>query len=173
MHIRLDSDLWWERCHLHTYSNPIAVLIILKTDQWSKGVLILKLVEGMCGVKDHHFTLVKLKKYNHFSKPPNMAPIHSKRSHFRPSIRAAHPYQNESWAPPVSYIDFATPPSGHGCIKEYLECQNKSGNQRHPAKVLNSDFHFCPRSKSHLQNCLIHSKDFLTHTAQGRRHIIS
>ena len=31
-------------------------------------------------------------------------------------------------------------------------------------------FYFCPRSKPHLQNCLIGLKDFLTQTAQGRRH---
>ena len=39
---------------------------------------------------------------------------------------------------------FARPAGGHKCIKEHLECPNKSENQRHPAKVLNSDFYLCP-----------------------------
>ena len=68
---------------------------------------------------------------------------------------------------------FATPAGGHECTTEHLECPSKSGNQRHSAKVLNSDFYLCPRSKPHLQNCLIDSKDFLTQTAQGRKHIKS
>ena len=55
---------------------------------------------------------------------------------------------------------FARPAGGHKCIKEHLEC--KSGNQRHPSKVLNSDFYLCSRLKPHL-----------TKTAQGRRHIKS
>ena len=67
----------------------------------------------------------------------------------------------------------ATPAGGHKCIKKHFECQSKSGNQRHPAKVLNSDFCLCPRSKPHLQNYLIDSKDFGTRTAQGRGHIKS
>ena len=40
-------------------------------------------------------------------------------------------------------------------------------NQRHPTKVLNSEFHLCPRSKPYLQHCEIDFKDFLTQTAQG------
>ena len=30
--------------------------------------------------------------------------------------------------------------------------------------------YLCPRSKPHLQNCLIDLKDFLTQTVQGRTH---
>ena len=45
-------------------------------------------------------------------------------------------------------------------------------NPRHSAKVLNSDFYLCPRSKPHLQNYLIDLKDFLTQTVQARRHTI-
>ena len=66
---------------------------------------------------------------------------------------------------------FTTPAGGHKCIKEHLECPNKCGHRRLPAIVLNSYFYLCLHSKQHLQNCLIDSKDFLTQTAQGRRHI--
>ena len=65
---------------------------------------------------------------------------------------------------------FVTFAGGHKCIKEHLEYPKKSGNPRHSAKVLNSDFYLCPHSKPHLHNFLIDFKDFLTQTAQGRRH---
>ena len=68
---------------------------------------------------------------------------------------------------------FETPAGGNKCINEHLKCPNRSRNQRYPAKVLNHDFDLCPRSKPHVQNCLIDSKDFLTQTAQDRRHIKS
>ena len=68
---------------------------------------------------------------------------------------------------------FAKPAGGHKCIKEHHECPNKSENQRHPAEVLNSHTYLYPHSEQHLQNCVINSKDFLTRTAQGRRHIKS
>ena len=65
---------------------------------------------------------------------------------------------------------FATLAGGHKCIKEHPECPNKSGNPWPSAKVLNSDLYLCPHSKPHLHNCLIDLQDFLTQTAQGRRH---
>ena len=45
---------------------------------------------------------------------------------------------------------FATLAGGHKYIKEHHACQNKSGNLRHSAKVLNSDFDLCPRLKPYL-----------------------
>ena len=68
---------------------------------------------------------------------------------------------------------FATLAGGHMCIKEHLECPNKSAILQHSAKVLISDFNLCPHSKPHLHNCLIDLQDFLTQTAQGRRHTTS
>ena len=43
-------------------------------------------------------------------------------------------------------------------------------NQRHLAKVLNSEFYLCPRSKPHLQNRLTDSQEIFTKIAQGTRH---
>ena len=69
---------------------------------------------------------------------------------------------------------FATPAGGLKCIlKEHLPLQEILQNQQHPANVLNSDFYLCPLSKQHLQNCLIDSKDFLTQTTKGIRHILN
>ena len=55
------------------------------------------------------------------------------------------------------------------CIKEQPEFPNRSGNSRHSAKALNSDFYMFLRSKPHIQNSLIDLKDFLTQTAQVKK----
>ena len=41
---------------------------------------------------------------------------------------------------------------------------------RAQTKILNFELYMCPRSKPHLQNNLIDLRDFLTQTAQGRKH---
>ena len=99
-------------------------------------------------------------------------------------LRALHRVPSNMGVPPglisnhnLSFIKyllvipiFAILVGGHKCIKVHLECPNKSGNPQHSAKVLNFDFYLCPHSKPHLHNCLIGLKDFLSQTAQGRRH---
>ena len=64
--------------------------------------------------------------------------------HSVPSNMGVHPgfisNYNLNFTKYLSAISiFATLAGGHKCIKEYLECPNKSGNPRHSAKVLNSD----------------------------------
>ena len=57
--------------------------------------------------------------------------------------------------------------------ESHLPLQEILRNQRHPAKVLNSEFCSCTHSKPHLQNISIDSKDFFTQTVQGSGHIYS
>ena len=70
-------------------------------------------------------------------------------------------------------LNFARPAGKHKCIKEHLECPNKSGNQDTQLKFYILIF-ICDHIQSHIfKTCSIDSssRDFLTQTAQGRRHI--
>ena len=75
-------------------------------------------------------------------------PWDANRIGFGPMVKVSSPYLCKSYYSFNCIGDlsviliFATNAGGHMCIEEHHECPNKSGNQRHPAKVLNSDFLF-------------------------------